>query len=951
MTGSVPAQEGARLSHDHIAQALNKWANYIAFKETEQSYVMLRLPHKTVALFAGNRAGKCLTADTKIYLADGSQERIANIKAGDTVLSLDENLKITESRVNSLIDSGVKDVVRIETRSGKVLKTTAEHPYYTVSGWKEVSGLQVGEHIAVPRRLPDPLLSATAQRWVYIILGYLIGDGGISGGTIKFTTVDENIIKEIKTILPCCLNLNRECSNSINYRIAKRKEDKKNILATILKNEGLMGTTSHTKFVPQFILRSEKKNIALFLSRLFSCDGWVDDRGIGYCSVSRELIEGVRDLLLRFGITARIREKQVKYKDTRRTAFEIGIKRIEHLKAFSKEIGIYSKQKKLDALLKEKSAVTPKDSYDVVPISIRELYGDIPKIKYAGRGGRNGEKYADTGKYDLLRTARGKTVSRDKLFEIGTEFRRGDLVRLSQSDIYWDEIVSVEQCGTDQMYDLEIEGTHNFIANCVFAHNTATIAYHYIARMLGHHKVAAKNALMKKVRCISSSLPESDDPSVQDNAQYTELKRLIPPELILKDITARSANLVVRRPVGLSSDRTVFEFRSSKQELQDLGKINISSLWHDEETPKDKREECKMRLISEGGDEVFSLTATNPISYMFDEVWRQAAYIFRTKTISQKFGLPQVEKIKTGRDIAAIQMATDDNPTLDLDIIDHIFQDISDPDELALRRYGVFKQISGRIFKSYDPSICYIPFKKYFPNGIPYEWVHARGIDYHESRTPWSIGWVSANQNDEWFLWQEFHPAIDGPNAYNTYDISKAVVRKSGDYYFTVNLIDPLASKKQPNTLFSVTDDLNRHFLQLREVEGMGTPAYWEGWNTKGTGGRDEVAKRFKNAVRCGKPFNNAIKEKGAVKYLPTLWICDTCPNFHKSVLNWSYGEWVTQGTKAVNDPKPTPQQKNSHDNMVLEAFSKDSRLLHASHFMRNRPPVQQHRKHSVTGR
>jgi hypothetical protein len=263
----------------------------------------------------------------------------------------------------------------------------------------------------------------------------------------------------------------------------------------------------------------------------------------------------------------------------------------------------------------------------------------------------------------------------------------------------------------------------------------------------------------------------------------------------------------------------------------------------------------------------------------------------------------------------------------------------------------VFTQITGRIHKAYDPSICFIPFKKYFPNGIPFNWVHARGIDYHESRIPWSIGWLSASKEDEWFLWKEFHPAIDGPNAYNTYEIVKSMARQSESYNYSVNLIDPLANKKQPNTLFSATDDINRHFDQMRREDGIGTPCYWTGWDTKGTGGRDQIATRFKNAVRCGKPFANTIRDSGQTKRLPTLWICDTAPKFHRSVMDWSYGEYVAASTRAVNDPKPTPQQKHSHDNMVLECLAKDSRLLFASHLMNNPPHQQQYRPVSIAGR
>lgn len=484
------------------------------------------------------------------------------------------------------------------------------------------------------------------------------------------------------------------------------------------------------------------------------------------------------------------------------------------------------------------------------------------------------------------------------------------------------------------------------------AGKTGSVAKHYVDRVMGVCNVPEKNRLARKVRCMSSSLPEQTGEDEDDNAQYLELKKRIPPSLIISDITARNKNLVIRRPGGLNTDKTIFEFRSSKQETQDLGKISLSSVWHDEETPKEKRNECRMRLMEEGGDEIFTLTAINPISYVYDEVWQRAEYIYSSKTIVSKLGIARKKYPNKNTGIACFQMATDDNPILDTAEVDRIFEDITDPDDLLLRRYGVFKAISGAVHKSYNSNICYIDFDKVLPDGIPYRWVHARGIDYHESRTPWSVGWLSASPDDEWFLWQEMHPAIDGPNAYNTYEIAQAIARRSLDYYYTVNLIDPLANKKQANTLFSTTEDLNRYLDQIRKDTGVGTPTWWEGWDTKGTTGRDEIKKRFKNAVRCGKPFNNRVVEKGRARRLPTLWISHRCPKFNKSILSWRFGEYVTSHTKAVNDPKNVPQQRWSHDNMVLECLGKDARLLHAAHMI-EQPPRQAIRRKSisVTGR
>ena len=46
------------------------------------------------------------------------------------------------------------------------------------------------------------------------------------------------------------------------------------------------------------------------------------------------------------------------------------------------------------------------------------------------------------------------------------DYLASDALRVhADSDIYWDEIVSIEYAGEKQTYDLTIDGTHNFIAN------------------------------------------------------------------------------------------------------------------------------------------------------------------------------------------------------------------------------------------------------------------------------------------------------------------------------------------------------------------------------------------------------------------------------------------------------------------------------------------------------
>ena len=42
----------------------------------------------------------------------------------------------------------------------------------------------------------------------------------------------------------------------------------------------------------------------------------------------------------------------------------------------------------------------------------------------------------------------------------------------TEKDVFWDEIVSIQKVGREKVYDIEVEGTHNFIGNGIVAHNT-----------------------------------------------------------------------------------------------------------------------------------------------------------------------------------------------------------------------------------------------------------------------------------------------------------------------------------------------------------------------------------------------------------------------------------------------------------------------------------------------
>ncbi len=55
---------------------------------------------------------------------------------------------------------------------------------------------------------------------------------------------------------------------------------------------------------------------------------------------------------------------------------------------------------------------------------------------------------------------------------IESAVRSDEILQLAQSDIYWDEVVSIEPDGIEEVFDLTIGKHHNFLANDIIVHNS-----------------------------------------------------------------------------------------------------------------------------------------------------------------------------------------------------------------------------------------------------------------------------------------------------------------------------------------------------------------------------------------------------------------------------------------------------------------------------------------------
>jgi replicative DNA helicase len=140
------------------------------------------------------------------------------------------------------------------------------------------------------------------------LLGLLLGDGGIKK-QVTLTTADVELVEYAESVLPNNSRIKRVTNTKYNHRITKQSGLINPVIMS-LKNMDLYGCGSNNKFIPKdYIYNSSEVRISL-LQGLMDTDGYVDKKGtVQFTTVSKQLSEDVRELVLSLGGTVRINTK------------------------------------------------------------------------------------------------------------------------------------------------------------------------------------------------------------------------------------------------------------------------------------------------------------------------------------------------------------------------------------------------------------------------------------------------------------------------------------------------------------------------------------------------------------------------------------------------------------------------------------------------------------------
>ena len=321
-------------------------------------------------------------------------------------------------------------------------------------------------------------------------LGYIISEGRTtSSNQVWFVNEDEELIKDFSFCSKEVFGLEpkifsyKECAKDaiiFSSALCKFLDRVFNV-----KYEGL----SAEKVVPPQMFSASLGVASEFISALFEGDAYLKNKTekgrknfyIEYCTASKQLAQGLSTLLLRFGVQVVIRKKKKHAANTikkiKRDYYSVYVYGVDNIKKISSCLNFVGKKRKA---LKEIRNIEVKSNpnLDIIPdinllvkefiksskISVKSTKKECPKLSAYYE---NACFPSRTGLNEVINEVKKRSVDYDRNL-------KSKIANFAESDVYWDEIVEIDKVSpdTDWVYDLCVEGNHNFVADNFIVHNS-----------------------------------------------------------------------------------------------------------------------------------------------------------------------------------------------------------------------------------------------------------------------------------------------------------------------------------------------------------------------------------------------------------------------------------------------------------------------------------------------
>jgi replicative DNA helicase len=445
-------------------------------------------PGNLVIIAARPSMGKCQAGSTLVYDAmTGERRRLDEVvglhESGEEVwvAALGADLRLRRARVSATFRNGLRPLFRVTTRLGRCSELTANHPLLTLGGWRQVDALEPGSRIAVPRRLPGPDQRRIMPDHEIVLLAALIAGGSIISGTPSFTYAPGSAVAYEVQGATAAIGARWHAApkspanaDVVAYLSGDRSLNG-NPVKQLCRRHGIWGKYSEDRFVPDAIFGLGDRDIARFLGILFACDGhiYATDRlrQIGYSTISERLARDVQHLLLRLDIVGCIRTlTRTVYEGTAKVAREVRITGRAGVERFCNLIDVCATAPQAGRAVFGLKTARHGTNTDTLPLAIWERVlaaKDTPAWSEVSAAAGHGPRQ------DWHVRARG--LSRPQLQKIAQWSGDEALDQLATSDLWWDEIISIEPVGEAETFDLTVPDHHNFVADDLVVHNSALV--------------------------------------------------------------------------------------------------------------------------------------------------------------------------------------------------------------------------------------------------------------------------------------------------------------------------------------------------------------------------------------------------------------------------------------------------------------------------------------------
>lgn len=270
---------------------------------------------------AATGLGKAQPVDEPVLTPTGWRP-IGDLVVGDLVIGSDGK----PTKITGVFPQGIRPCVAVQFSDGISVRCDPEHLWavrdkhdvYRKRPWRimrasELRQAEVG-HWRVP--MVEPIEFEPSPRPLPLdpyLLGLLLGDGGLSVTGRVLLHTEHELAATVELPSPCTMTKLRDdgpAKIAGTYILGGPTGRAANPVLSAIRELGLEGTNSHTKFVPPEYLTASVDDRLALLQGIMDADGHARPDGhVELCLVNRQLTRDVAALVRSLGGTARTAQK------------------------------------------------------------------------------------------------------------------------------------------------------------------------------------------------------------------------------------------------------------------------------------------------------------------------------------------------------------------------------------------------------------------------------------------------------------------------------------------------------------------------------------------------------------------------------------------------------------------------------------------------------------------